>query len=85
MNSASSSAKSNEHPLLNVSLPSSKICTRQRITLIKINGAELKLKGRNSEHKVLNFAFNFLREAQLFFVIFVNVNVMVTLTYIKLV
>ena len=83
MNSVSSSAKSNEHPLLNLSLPSSKIFTRQRITSIKINGAELNLMGRNSEHKVPNFAFNFLREAQLFFVIVVNVNVMVTLTYIK--
>ena len=35
--------------------------------------------GRNSQHKVPNFAFNFLREAQLFFVILVNVNVMVNL------
>lgn len=79
MNSAPSSAKSNEHPLLNLSLPSSKIFTRQRITSIKINGAELNLMGRNSEHKVPNFAFNFLREAQLSFVILVNVNVMVNL------
>ena len=34
-----------------LSLPFSKMFTRQRITLVKINGAELKLKGRTMNIK----------------------------------
>ena len=34
-----------------LSLPFSKIFTRQRITLVKLNGAELKLKGRTMNIK----------------------------------
>ena len=36
-----------------LSLPFSNIFTRQRITLVKINGAELKLKGRTMNIKYL--------------------------------
>ena len=67
-----------------LSLLFSKTFTRQRIALVKTNAAECKLKGRTMNIKQLILPSIF-QEKPKYLIIIVNVNVMVTLTYVEFV